>query len=82
MTNLFEAAGLDKGAPRPLADRLRPRKLGEVVGQDHIVGPEGTLTRFLSSGRLPSLILWGLLLFYFRLEILLEVLAILRFLFY
>ena len=59
MTNLFEAAGLDKGAPRPLADRLRPKKLSEVVGQDHLVGPEGTLTRFLSSGRLPSLILWG-----------------------
>jgi putative ATPase len=59
MTNLFEAAGLDKSAPRPLADRLRPRKLSEVVGQDHIVGRDGTLTRFLASGRLPSLILWG-----------------------
>ncbi len=59
MTNLFEAAGLDKGAPRPLADRLRPKKLAQVVGQDHLVGPDGTLTRFLSSGRLPSLILWG-----------------------
>ena len=59
MTNLFEAAGLDKSAPRPLADRLRPIKLGDVVGQDHITGPEGTLTRFLASGRLPSLILWG-----------------------
>ena len=59
MTNLFEAAGLSKGAPRPLADRLRPQKLADVVGQDHITGPEGTLTRFLASGRLPSLILWG-----------------------
>jgi putative ATPase len=59
MTNLFTAAGLDKGAPRPLADRLRPKKLTDVVGQDHIVGPDGTLTRFLASGRLPSLILWG-----------------------
>lgn len=59
MTNLFEAAGLDKGAPRPLADRLRPKRLSDVVGQDHIVGPDGTLTRFLASGRLPSLILWG-----------------------
>ena len=59
MTNLFEAAGLSKGAPRPLADRLRPTKLSDVVGQDHITGPAGTLTRFLSSGRLPSLILWG-----------------------
>jgi putative ATPase len=59
MSNLFTAAGLAKSAPRPLADRLRPTKLTEVVGQDHIVGPEGTLTRFLASGRLPSLILWG-----------------------
>ena len=59
MTNLFEAAGLEKGAPRPLADRLRPKVLAEVVGQDHIVGPDGTLTRLLKSGRVPSMILWG-----------------------
>jgi putative ATPase len=59
MTNLFQAAGLEKEAPRPLADRLRPRKLAEVVGQDHLVGPEGTLTRALRSGRLQSMILWG-----------------------
>ena len=59
MSNLFEAAGLEKGAPRPLADRLRPQKLSEVAGQPHLVGPEGTLTRFLASGRLPSLVLWG-----------------------
>lgn len=59
MSNLFEAAGLEKSAPRPLADRLRPQKLSEVAGQPHLVGPEGTLTRFLASGRLPSLVLWG-----------------------
>jgi putative ATPase len=59
MSNLFEAAGLEKSAPRPLADRLRPTKLSEVTGQPHLVGPEGTLTRFLASGRLPSLVLWG-----------------------
>lgn len=59
MTNLFEAAGLDKSAPRPMADRLRPQKLTDVVGQDHITGPDGTLTRYLAGGRLPSLILWG-----------------------
>ena len=59
MTNLFEAAGMEKGAPRPLADRLRPRTLAEVVGQDQIVGPEGTLTRMLRSGRISSMILWG-----------------------
>ncbi len=53
MSNLFEAAGLEKSAPRPLADRLRPQKLSEVAGQPHLVGPEGTLTRFLASGRLP-----------------------------
>jgi putative ATPase len=59
MTNLFEAAGLEKSAPRPLADRLRPKLLTDVVGQAHIVGPEGTLTRLLASGRVPSMILWG-----------------------
>jgi putative ATPase len=59
MTNLFQAAGLEKEAPRPLADRLRPRKLADVVGQNHLVGPQGTLTRALKSGRLQSMILWG-----------------------
>jgi putative ATPase len=59
MSNLFQAAGLERQAPRPLADRLRPRKLAEVVGQDHLVGPDGTLTRMLKSGRLQSMILWG-----------------------
>jgi len=59
MTNLFEAAGLESGAPRPLADRLRPRRLDEVVGQDHLVGPDGALTRMLVSGRVGSLVLWG-----------------------
>jgi len=59
MTNLFQAAGLEKEAPRPLADRLRPRKLAEVVGQDHLVGHDGTLTRMLRSGRLQSMVLWG-----------------------
>ncbi|MBN8871423.1 MAG: replication-associated recombination protein A [Rhodospirillales bacterium] len=46
-------------AARPLADRLRPRTLDEVVGQDHLLGPEGTLTRMLARGSLASLILWG-----------------------
>lgn len=59
MTNLFEAAGLGSGAPRPLADRLRPKKLSEVIGQDQLVGPDGTLTRMLRSGRISSMILWG-----------------------
>ena len=59
MSNLFQAAGLEKEAPRPLADRLRPKKVAEVVGQDHLVGPGGTLARMLKSGRLQSMILWG-----------------------
>src|SRR5215510_5448026 len=59
MTNLFQAAGMEKEAPRPLADRLRPRRLAEVVGQEHLVGLAGTLTRMLKSGRLQSMILWG-----------------------
>ena len=45
--------------PAPLADRLRPRTLEEVVGQDHLLGPQGTLTRMLARGSLASLILWG-----------------------
>ncbi|MGE5511464.1 MAG: replication-associated recombination protein A [Bacteroidota bacterium] len=59
MSNLFEAAGMEKGAPRPLADRLRPKQLGDVVGQDQLVGADGTLTRMLKSGRVQSMILWG-----------------------
>jgi putative ATPase len=59
VANLFEAAGLEKGAPHPLADRLRPKTIAEVVGQDHLVGAKGTLTRILKSGRMPNLILWG-----------------------
>ena len=59
MSSLFEAAGMTNQGPRPLADKLRPTKLSDVVGQDHLVGPEGTLTRMLASGRIPSIILWG-----------------------
>ena len=59
MSSLFAAAGLEKEAPRPLADRLRPQKLAEVVGQDHLVGPDGVLTRLLGSHSLGSLIFWG-----------------------
>jgi len=59
MESLFDAGGLTKDGPRPLADRLRPQKLSDVVGQDHLVGEEGTLTRMLSAGRIPSIILWG-----------------------
>ena len=43
--SLFSAAGLEQDAPRPLPERLRPRKLADVVGQDHVLGPDGALTR-------------------------------------
>jgi len=46
-----------KGAP--LADRLRPQTLAQVIGQEHLTGPAGTLTRMLATGHLPSLIFWG-----------------------
>lgn len=51
---LFESA-----APRPLADRLRPRNLGEVVGQDHLLKPDGPIGRMVAAHRLASMILWG-----------------------
>jgi putative ATPase len=57
--NLFAAAGLDRDAPRPLADKLRPAKLSEVVGQDHLLGPDGALTRMLDTRTLGSLVFWG-----------------------
>jgi putative ATPase len=57
--SLFEAAGLAKDAPRPLADKLRPQKLSEIVGQDALVGPDGALTRMLETRSLGSLIFWG-----------------------
>src|SRR6186997_265918 len=57
--SLFAAAGLDNDAPRPLADKLRPQKLADVVGQDHLLGPGGALTRMLDSRSLGSLTFWG-----------------------
>ncbi|WBU28400.1 replication-associated recombination protein A [Rhodopseudomonas palustris] len=57
--NLFAAAGLERDAPRPLPDRLRPRSLADVVGQDHILGPDGALTRMLQTRTLGSLVFWG-----------------------
>jgi putative ATPase len=59
MSSLFEAAGLADSAPRPLADRLRPKSLGEVTGQDHLTGPNGLISRMIASGRITSMILWG-----------------------
>jgi putative ATPase len=67
MSDLF--ASLDPPEPtgddaaddptRPLADRLRPRDLAEVVGQEHLLGPEGPIGRMLAARRLSSMILWG-----------------------
>ncbi len=59
MTDLFASAGLERGAPRPLPERLRPKNLAEVAGQDHLLGPNGALTRLIKSGSLGSLIFWG-----------------------
>lgn len=58
MTDLFEAAGIH--APdAPLADRLRPQTLEQVVGQDHLLGEGGPIRRMIEAGRLGSMILWG-----------------------
>lgn len=43
----------------PLADRLRPRSLDEVIGQEHLTGPEGAIGRMVAAGRLSSMVLWG-----------------------
>lgn len=59
MSSLFEAAGLEDTAPRPLADRLRPRTLDEVVGQDHLLKGEGPIARMRAQKRFASIILWG-----------------------
>src|SRR5271156_3967940 len=59
MSDLFEAGGLAEDAPRPLADRLRPKTLAEVVGQDHLIGPQGPIGRMVAQGRAHSIILWG-----------------------
>ena len=54
MSTLFESQ-----APRPLADRLRPRTLDEVVGQDHLLAPEKPIGRMRSAGTMTSSVLWG-----------------------
>ena len=58
MTDLFEASGVHP-PDAPLADRLRPRTLDEVVGQDHLLGEGGPIRRMIEAGRLGSMILWG-----------------------
>jgi putative ATPase len=59
MTDLFQSAGLENDAPRPLADRLRPKSLAEVVGQDHLLAEGAPVARMLRAKRFSSLILWG-----------------------
>lgn len=57
--DLFEAAAETDPTGVPLAERLRPRRLVDVVGQDHLTGPAGILGRCLKQGKVPSIILWG-----------------------
>jgi len=60
MADLFDTpSSKTPDGPRPLADRLRPRKLAEVIGQTHVLGPDGPLGAMLAAGSLSSLILWG-----------------------
>lgn len=59
MSDLFSASDLSESAPRPLADKLRPQSLQDVVGQDHLLGPNAPIGRMLATGRLSSIILWG-----------------------
>jgi putative ATPase len=60
MADLFEQSAPKSPEPgRPLADRLRPMRLEEVVGQEHLTGPDGSLTRMIRSGSLGSMIFWG-----------------------
>src|SRR5437868_12226990 len=65
MADLFTDQEVPTRAPEappanaPLADRLRPRSLAEVVGQEHLTGPDGAIGRMVAAGRLASMILWG-----------------------
>ncbi|HYE50532.1 MAG TPA: replication-associated recombination protein A [Azospirillaceae bacterium] len=54
-----EGGLFDAEAPRPLADRLRPKALDEVVGQEHLLGPQGPVGRMVAARRLASMVLWG-----------------------
>ena len=60
MTDLFaSAAEATRASGAPLPERLRPSRLDDVIGQRHLLGPDGPLTRLIRSGRLPSFVLWG-----------------------
>src|SRR5687767_11141381 len=64
MADLFSDEDLERAQPEvtahsPLADRLRPNALDEVVGQEHLTGPDGAIGRMVAAGKLSSMILWG-----------------------
>jgi putative ATPase len=64
MADLFaqeppQTAGSEAAPNAPLADRLRPKSLDEVVGQEHLTGPDGAIGRMVAAGKLSSMILWG-----------------------
>src|SRR5256885_13146640 len=65
MADLFADQDIPTRAPEtpagsaPLADRLRPHSLDEIVGQEHLTGPDGAIGRMVAAGRLASMILWG-----------------------
>ncbi len=59
MSDLFDTPSAASDAPRPLADRLRPRTLAEVIGQTHVLSPDGPLGSMLAAHSLSSLVLWG-----------------------
>ncbi|SNR53934.1 replication-associated recombination protein A [Puniceibacterium sediminis] len=59
MADLFQDKFIPDTAPRPLADRLRPRSLAEVIGQQKVIGPDGPLGVMLASNSLGSLVFWG-----------------------
>lgn len=59
MTDLFDTPETPASAPRPLADRLRPASLAQVIGQDMVLAQDGPLGAMLASGSLTNVILWG-----------------------
>lgn len=62
MTDLFEGETLPMNPPRanaPLADKLRPLQLADIIGQEHLTGPDGAIGRMVAAGKLSSMILWG-----------------------
>ncbi len=59
MSDLFESPAQPISAAAPLAERLRPASLAEIVGQIHLTGPEGAIGRMVAAGKLASMILWG-----------------------